>query len=254
MVQLGSSIDSQDETKAATLLAVKKINDDVKKRIPETRKLNNKQLNTDIVLNADDVNALPAIKKTNDSQSIYEIDKHISIKDRVGEHWLSAFRVNELPFGCYFRNGDNFLLDSPQGQVLNGFSNNYKLDHGITVKIINGEKYINVPTAFAPDGRGYFERAVNGITRQVGSIENDAIRNIYGEVVFHGNTADGSYPAATIGVFSGINQMNAFRYEELSFGQVSFGGFAFNAENFVPTGPENTVINTGRTPVIYLGV
>lgn len=48
--------------------------------------------------------------------------------------------------------------------------------------------------------------------------------------------------------------MNAFRYGVLSYEQPSFGGFAFNAETFVPTGPENTVINTGRTPVIYLGI
>lgn len=73
-------------------------------------------------------------------------------------------------------------------------------------------------------------------------------------MLFHGHTAQGSYPAYTAGVFSGVNQMNAFRYGELNHAQTSFGGFAFNAENFVPTGPENVVINEGKTPAIYLGV
>ena len=90
--------------------------------------------------------------------------------------------------------------------------------------------------------------------RQVGSVQPDAIRNIYGEIIFHGDTADGSYPAIANGVFSGIHKKNSFRYGQLNNQQSSFGGIAFNAENFVPTGPENTVINVGRTPVIYLGV
>lgn len=194
---------------------------------------------------------LPAI---NISSNCYCVNSHVFIKDMVGDQRLMPFRANELPPGWYFRNGDNYLLNSPQGQALNGLSANYKSDHNITIKTIGGKQYINVPSAFAQDGRGYFERAIDGTTRQVGSVEGDAIRNIYGEVLFHGHTAQGSYTAYTAGVFSGINQMNAFRYGELNHNQMSFGGFAFNAENFVPTGPENRPINIGLTPVIYLGV
>ena len=61
-------------------------------------------------------------------------------------------RRNELPFGRYFRNCDNYLLSSPQGQALNSLSANYKNDHRIMIKTINELQYINVPTAFSPDG------------------------------------------------------------------------------------------------------
>ena len=106
------------------------------------------------------------------------IGSHVVFKDTIGDQRLMPFRRDELPFGWYFRNGDNYLLSSPQGKVLNGLSANYKNDHRITIKTINGQQYINVPTAFAPDGRGFFERAVNGTTRQVGSWEDDAIREM----------------------------------------------------------------------------
>ncbi|OCG00181.1 hypothetical protein A9G08_04560 [Gilliamella sp. wkB195] len=256
MIIIIDNIDSVElKIDPSVVLATREyVDEKIETRVPPSRKINNKKLDRDVILNADDINALPAQKKINAGAPIYEVGKNVSTGYRVGEQWLSAYRFNELPFGCYFRNGDNYLLDSPQGRVLNSFSNNYKHDHGITIKTINGKQYINVPTAFAPDGRGYFERAVDGTTRQVGSVQPDAIRNIYGEIIFHGDTADGSYPAVANGVFSGIHKKNSFRYGQLNNEQISFGGIAFNAENFVPTGPENTVLNIGRTPVIYLGV
>ena len=170
-----------------------------------------------------------------------------------------------MPFGCYFRNGDNFLLNSPQGQVLNSFSDNYKLDHGISIKTINGQQYINVPNAFHSDGRGYFERAVNGTTRQVGSIENDAIRNIYGtfgNLAYQDSlTATGGKSVAQGAFARVIRDVNTIETYGTSFcpAQVEYypndrDGIVFDAGTVVPTGPENTVINTGRTPVIYLGV
>ena len=111
----------------------------------------------------------------------FEVDNKIELnKTKIGDFRLMPFRANELPFGWYLRNGDNYLLNSPQGQVLNRLSDNYKRDHQITIKVINGQQYINVPSAFAPDGRGFFERAVNGTIRQVGSVQDDAIRNITG--------------------------------------------------------------------------
>lgn len=50
-------------------------------KVPEIRKVNNKQLNTDITLNADDINALPAIK-TNKIESIYNVNDFVNFKQR----------------------------------------------------------------------------------------------------------------------------------------------------------------------------
>ena len=175
------------------------------------------------------------------------INKYIPI----GDQRLMPFRRDELPFGWYFRNGDNFLLDSPQGQALNGLSANYKRDHNITIKTINGKQYINVPTAFASDGRGYFERAVNGISRQVGSPEDDAIRDIWGH--FDTGVVD-NHSNYTRGAFSGSNAIypgnGAFEQKK----DWPAFGYDFHASNVVPTASENRPLNIGMTPVIYLGV
>lgn len=165
----------------------------------------------------------------------------------VGEQKFTAFRVSELPAGWYCRNGDNYLLDSPQGRALNGLSASYKEDYKITIKLIEGKQYINVPSAFSPDGRGYFERAVNGITRQVGNVENDKIRNITGEISSYGIV--GAAGEKTTGAIYRTKNTIA-----LAGGGIGCSGFAFDASRAVPTGLENTVINEGKTPVIYLGV
>lgn len=169
----------------------------------------------------------------------------------IGEQKLMAFRASELPFGWYFRNGDNYLLDSPQGRALNSLSANYKEDYKITIKVINGKQYINVPMAFAPDGRGYFERAVDGTNRQVGSVEGDAIRDIWGHfdtgvVGFHYNYARGAF----LGTSAIYPENGAFQPKK----ECHAWGYDFRASNVVPTGPENTVLNEGKTPAIYLGV
>lgn len=164
----------------------------------------------------------------------------------VGDQRMMPFRHEELPFGWYFRNGDNFLLDSSQGRALNSLSANYKRDHNIAIKTINGRQYINVPTAFAPDGRGFFERAVNGGSRQVGSWEDDAIRNIRGSI---GNV-----------VVSSLNDSDVF-YHSNTISPAYAGNntgshvvFNFDASRVVPTAHENRPVNIGMTPVIYLGV
>jgi len=115
----------------------------------------------------------------------------------------------------------------------------------ITIKTIDGQQYINVPSAFAPDGRGYFERAVNGTTRQVGSAEDDAIRNITGLFL--------SFSALDAKLF----------YKQSVWGagaQIATGDChgmsmnCFDASRVVPTAHENRPLNIGLTPVIYLGV
>ena len=191
---------------------------------------------------------LPAIKI---NSNCYCVNSHVVIKDMVGDQRLMPFRRDELPFGWYSRNGDNFLLDSPQGQALNGLSANYKRDHNITIKTIDGKQYINAPTAFAPDGRGYFERAVDGTNRQVGSVEGDAIRDIWGHfdtgVVPH-------HDEYTSGAFFGTTAINPKNTAFQSSTAWPTCGFDFYASRVVPTAHENRPINIGLTPTIYLGV
>lgn len=200
---------------------------------------------------ADDIGAIPAVKKDVNGLPIYMVGNHLVCSDWVGKWDLMPFRHDELPFGWYFRNGDNYLLSSPQGQALNSLSANYKNDHRITIKTINGLQYINVPTAFAPDGRGCFMRAVNGTTRQVGSWEGDAIRDIWGH--FDASVVD-HHDVYTRGAFKGTvaiypeNGATAPRKDWAAW------GYDFHASNVVPTANENRPINIGGTPVIYLGV
>ena len=169
----------------------------------------------------------------------------------IGDFRLMPFRASELPFGWYFRNGDNYLLSSPPGQILNRLSDNYKRDHQITIKVINAQQYINVPSAFAPDGRGFFERAVNGTTRQVGSVEDDAIRDIWG----HFDTGVvPNHSEYARGAFCGTSAINPSNSSFQSTTEWYTWGFDFYASRVVPTAYENRPLNIGLTPTIYLGV
>lgn len=176
----------------------------------------------------------------------------------IGEQKLMPFRASELPSGWYFRNGDNYLLDSQQGRALDSLSANYKEDYKITIKVINGKQYINVPSAFSHDGRGYFERPVNGNTRQVGSIENDAIRDLYGEIhhIFHWKDTgpNGVFRKFRNSDGSGLNNRFYPVTCHMSDSDYPEQMVVFNASWFVPTANENRPINIGTTPAIYLGV
>lgn len=178
----------------------------------------------------------------------------------VGEQKLMAFRASELPFGWYFRNGDNYPLDSPQGRALNELSANYKEDFKITIKVINGEQYINVPTAFAPDGRGYFERAVDGTNRQVGSVQGDAIRNIWGQLhnvmQWRGTVGQGIFYVGNPNPSgSGLNNRHANAVITANDSDFPERTITFDASRVVPvTADDNRPLNIGMTPVIYLGV
>ncbi|WP_081301565.1 prophage tail fiber N-terminal domain-containing protein [Gilliamella sp. Fer1-1] len=202
-----------------------------------------------------------AAKSADDArQHASSIDTSNFIKktDMIGDQRLMPFRRDELPFGWYFRNGDNFLLSSPQGQALNNLSVNYKRDHNITIKTIDDQQYINVPTAFAPDGRGSFERAVNGGSRQVGSWEDDAIRNIYGELIhvfqWHDTNPRGIFRTRSNNGGSGLNNRFASVTCLWSDSDYPEQTIVFDASLGAPTAHENRPINIGMTPVIYLGV
>ncbi|WP_141670341.1 hypothetical protein [Gilliamella sp. Choc4-2] len=178
----------------------------------------------------------------------------------VGEQKLIAFRASELPHGWYFRNGDNYLLNSPQGRALNSLSANYKEDHKITIKVINGQQHINVPTAFSADGRGYFERSVDGSKRQVGNIENDAIRNIWGKLYnvmqWRGTAGAGAFHVgepSTNG--SGLNNRKGNAVTHPNDSDFPERTITFDASRVVQvTANDTRPLNIGMTPVIYLGV
>ena len=169
----------------------------------------------------------------------------------IGEQKLMPFRASELPSGWYFRNGDNYLLDSQQGRALDSLSEHYKEDFKITIKAINGRQYINVPSAFAPDGRGYFERPVNGTTRQVGSPEDDAIREIWGHI---DTGVVANHHEYTRGAFCGTYAIYPKNGGFQPTKEWDAWGFDFYASRVVPTAHENRPLNIGLTPAIFLGV
>lgn len=178
-----------------------------------------------------------------------EARKTAALASPLGDIQLKPFRPEDLATSCpgwHFCNGDRYILSSPVGQALNALPANLKADFGIVVSDGN----ISIPNMFYIDGRGLFLRAVDGTTRQVGNVEGDAIRDMAGYFrcvngpVFEGLPDNGLF--TSVGYESGRHQ---FEKSSSSYRQVNF-----KASNIVPTGPENTVLNIGMTPVIFLGV
>lgn len=166
-------------------------------------------------------------------------------KQPFGDIRLMPFRYNGLPGGWYYCNGDQYALTSAVGLALSALAATFKSDWGITVSGSN----ISLPNMFYSDGRGYFLRAVNGTTRQVGGVETDAIQNITGYIQ---NKHDSLFYA---------NQSNGAFYSGGSTGTRGNGGggdctniFYFDASRQVRTASENRSLNVGTTPAIFLGV
>ncbi|AKJ43897.1 hypothetical protein QQ39_12605 [Pragia fontium] len=174
------------------------------------------------------------------------ISRHIE-KTTVGSIQLLPFRKNELPVGWYFTNGDKYSLTSVQGKALNSLSISFKTDWGI--KVINNT--INLPNLFHSDGRGVFLRSVDGISRQVGHIQDDAIRNINGVI---NNVSDGRGGSNVIssGAFKTTKAIKGHQNGTSGYTQVS--ELTFDASFTVPTAEENRPLNMGMTPAIYLGI
>ena len=167
----------------------------------------------------------------------------------VGEIRLLPFRHDELPFGWHFCNGERFLLTSPQGEVLSGLSENFRADWGLEEDLCS----ISLPNLFHEDGRGCFLRPVDGLTRQVGAVEGDAIRNITGEL------SDDSAYGPLLAVNAPEDPNSAIYAKQKGKGASLNGSngccnLYFDASRVVPTAPENRPLNLGMTPAIYLGV
>lgn len=169
----------------------------------------------------------------------------------VGEIRLLPFRYNELPAGWYFCNGERFLFTSIQGEVLSSLSENFRADWGLEEDMCS----ISLPNLFHEDGRGCFVRPVDGVERQVGVVQEDAIRNITG-----GATNIPEDNGIAYGYYSEFGKMSgAFKLGEkcpCSYAGTPYElhGLAFDASLSVPTAEENRPLNIGMTPAIYLGV
>lgn len=171
-----------------------------------------------------------------------------------GEIRLFPFRHEELPHGWYFCNGERFAFTSPQGDVLCGLSENFRADWGLE----KDECSISLPNLFSQDGRGCFLRPVDGLTRQVGAEQGDAIRNITGEVErIRQNTAPCGSSIALAGAFvrGPHHASQTYLVGNAKSSNVSeIASLLFDASQVVPTAPENRPLNLGMTPAIYLGV
>lgn len=155
----------------------------------------------------------------------------------VGEIRLMPFRHNELPFGWHFCNGERFVFTSAQGEVLSSLPDTFRADWGLE----EDQCSISLPNLFHEDGRGCFLRPVDGVKRQVGVMEEDAIRNITGNLGFMDIEATGAFKSGE------------------ALGSLAGGGtprleLFMDASLMVPTADENRPLNLGMTPAIYLGV
>lgn len=163
-------------------------------------------------------------------------------KGKIGDQQLAPVPSGDLGSGdwegWYFMNGDQYPDESPQGVVLNGLSTAYKTAWGI----VSSGGLVSVPNAFDAEGRGYFDRPVDGASRQVGSVQGDAIRNITGTIpIDAAHAASGAFETTTIDrPFAGGDSPGV--------------DITFDASRVVPTADENRPMNRGKTPAIYLGV
>ncbi len=160
----------------------------------------------------------------------------------LGDIRLLPFRHNKLPFGWYYMNGVRYASGTPQDEVLRGFDADFKADWGITTT----DKGTNVPNFFHTDGRGPVMRAITGVDRQVGSIEEGCIQSHR-----HGTANN---VVNNIGASAGnpgpIN-LGGYGTEDYSKGA---GKGEFDIYSDYYGGDEMRMLNRGMTPAIFLGV
>jgi len=161
------------------------------------------------------------------------------------------FRPSELPFGWYFPSGDYFPLTSNIGKQLNSLSTGFKSDWGITLDGKGNIRLCDPARFFATDGAGNtvgrFPRFVDGVNQLPGSVQNDAIRNIYGATSFFSdsNGTDGALQTYDPGGTAALGGVSLIAVRK---------SMNFNAARIVPTADENRPFSVGMTPAIYLGV
>ena len=174
----------------------------------------------------------------------------------VGEIRFLSYRATALPAGWYFCNGDKYATTSVQGVVLTGLTATFKSDWGITT----ASSKINVPNFFASDGLGYFVRAADGSTRQVGSAaaQGDAMREMIGKATFSIINVNSVYANADTTITDNVFFSSDYvAMNHIAPAAAQTGGnrtLNFAASRAAPTADEIRPKNIGMTPAIYLGV
>jgi hypothetical protein len=147
--------------------------------------------------------------------------------------------------GWYYRNGDRFLLSSPQGQALNSLPQRYKDAAKITIIGEGDDATINLPSAFYTDGRGLFERA--GPATLVGRTNIDTLRQIVAR-----------WPSAySAGLATSVSGAATAESVGTNRQSGSNGGLIFGFDSALLglhyAGTETVPVHVQLTPVIYLG-
>ncbi len=169
-----------------------------------------------------------------------------SVETPVGMFATFPHRATQLPPKWYSTNGDRFSVSSPQGLALKSLPAELKSDWGIT----ESGGMINVPNIKQSDGRAPFLRPVNGTNRQVGSVDGDKMRRIYGEYANSSWRDPGNGWGSASGVFD-------VRYDSGISGSTGANKgtvLVFDTNKVVDTGPEFKPLDIGVTLAVYLGV
>lgn len=168
-----------------------------------------------------------------------------SVETPVGMFATFPHRATQLPPKWYSTNGDRFSVSSPQGLALKSLPAELKSDWGIT----ESGGMINVPNIKQSDGRAPFLRPVNGTNRQVGSVDGDKMRRIYGEYANSSWRDPGDGWGSASGVFD-------VRYDSGISGSTGSNKgtvLVFDTNKVVDTGPEFKPLDIGVTLAVYLG-
>lgn len=110
------SLSSHDTT------AKQNFDSEIKKLVPNTRKINNKELKSDINLLADDINALPAVKTITNGQPTYEVGEQTTFKNRPKYNESELLTRND--YACHV-NGNIVILRRGDGLIIQRFTAMY---------------------------------------------------------------------------------------------------------------------------------
>lgn len=114
IVQLSSEIDSNDETRAATSLAIKRVHDSIG------------------CLTADDICALPAIKPSNDNDA-YQVTATTEFKHRPVFNGAGLITTSDY---TYEINGNTTILRRADGLIIQRFTAQYHAVHGVNGTVV----------------------------------------------------------------------------------------------------------------------
>ena len=115
---------------------------EIKKLVPNTRKINNKELKSDIKLLADDINALPAKKTITNGLPIYEVGEQIELKKRPTFNGAELITTQDY---TYQINGETVVIKRADGLIIQRFVAQYYAGDGINGTVVT------FPVAFPKD-------------------------------------------------------------------------------------------------------